>query len=153
MNVLATDRRNEEATLTSRYNELRERVAVLREQKAHQQTSIDEMERASAQAEHKLTSLRDEMQYFTGSENGGELSAEQIAAEIERASTDKKSIEESIMADRKTRTELADLLEEKSASLQKLRGSTGETISALNAVSIALSRLEVKYEAVTPAAS
>ena len=54
-------------------------VAVLREQKAHQQASIDEMESASAQAEVKLTSLRDEMQYFTGSENGGELSAEEIA--------------------------------------------------------------------------
>ena len=107
------------------------------------------MESASAQADIKLTSLRDEMQYFTGSENGGELSAEQIATEIERASTDKKSIEKSIMVDRKTRTELADLLEEKSASLQNLRGSTGETITALNAVSIALSRLEVKCEAVT----
>ena len=53
------------------------------------------------------------------------------------------------MTDRETRTKLANLLEEKSASLQKLRGSTGETISALNAVSIVLSRLEVKYEAVT----
>ena len=48
---LATNRRNEEATLTSRYNELRECIAVLREQKAHQQASIDEMEGASAQAE------------------------------------------------------------------------------------------------------
>ena len=77
------------------------------------------MESASAQAKVKLTSLRDEMQYFTGSENGGELSAEQIATEIERASTDKKLIEKSIMTDRETRTELANLLEEKSAIASK----------------------------------
>ncbi|WP_342538752.1 chromosome segregation protein SMC [Sporosarcina sp. FSL K6-1540] len=146
---LATNRRNEEATLTSRYNELRECIAVLREQKAHLQVTIDEMEDASAQAKVKLTALRDEMQYFTGNENGGELSAEQIAMEIERASADKKLIEKSIMTDREIRTKLANLLEEKSATLQKLRASTGETISALNAVSIVLSRLEVKYEAVT----
>ncbi|HJF31519.1 MAG TPA: chromosome segregation protein SMC [Sporosarcina psychrophila] len=146
---LASDRRNEEATLTSRFNELRERVAVLREQKAHQQTFIDEMAYAFSQAEAKLASLRDEMQYFTGTESGSELNTEQIAAEIEKASAEKDSLEKAIMADRETRTVLANRLEEKNTLLQKLRGSAGETISALNALSVALSRLEVQYESIT----
>ncbi|NYF24198.1 chromosome segregation protein SMC [Sporosarcina sp. JAI121] len=146
---LAADRRNEEAALTTRFNELRERIAVLREQKAHQQTSIVEMERAFTQTEQKWTALQEEVQYFTGSENGGELTAEQIAEEIGKATAEKSSIEKAITASRKTRTDLAALLEEKSTLLRELRGSAGQVISALNAVSVSLSRLEVKYEAVT----
>jgi chromosome segregation protein len=146
---LASDRRNEEATLTTRYNALRERVAVLREQKANQQTSIEEMERVSARAEKKWTLLQDEMQYFTGSENGGELTAEQIASEIIRASAEKSAIEKAVLTGRKSRAELAALLEEKSELLRKLRVNAGDAIATLNAVSVSLSRLEVKYEAVT----
>ena len=146
---LASDRRNEEAALTSRYNELRERVAVLREQQTHQQSSIDEMASASEQATRKWSTLQDEMDFFTGSDEGGELTAEQIATQIKQAASEKSSIEQSIMAGRETRLALAGRFEDNSQLLQKLRGSAGEAISALNAVTVSVSRLEVKYEAVT----
>ncbi len=145
----ASDWRNEEATLTDRFNKLREKAAVLREQKTHQQSSIVEVERAFDQAEHKLTSLQDELQFSTGNEDGVELTAEQIVAQIEKASTEKLSIEKEIMAGRETRTERSFQLEKKALLLRKLRGSSGDTISTLNAVSVSVSRLEVKYEAVT----
>lgn len=146
---LASDRRNEEATLTIRYNALREQIAVLREQKVYQLTSIQETVRASEQAEHKMTLLQDEVQYFTGSENGGELTAEQIALEINRTASEKSTIEKAVSAGGKKRAELAALLEEKSTLLRNLRASAGDVISTLNALSVSLSRLEVKYDAVT----
>ncbi|MBE1553492.1 chromosome segregation protein SMC [Sporosarcina limicola] len=146
---LAINRRNEEATLTGRYNGLREQVAVLREQKAHQQLSIDEMERASEQAEHKNSSLQDELRFLAGDEEGRDLTTEQITVRIEQASADKKTLEQGIVLRRETRTVLASRLEEKSSFLRKLRESAGEAVSTLNTVNVSVSRLEVKYEAIT----
>ncbi|WP_318615458.1 chromosome segregation protein SMC [Sporosarcina sp. YIM B06819] len=146
---LASNWRNEEATLTSRYNELREQAAVLREQKVHQQSLIDEMQHASSQAEQKLISLQDQMQFFAGNEDGRELTAEEIVAQIDKASAERSLIETAIMTGRETRAELSTQLEGKGMLLRQLREHSGEVISALNGLSVIISRLEVKYEAIT----
>ncbi|WP_342509405.1 chromosome segregation protein SMC [Sporosarcina sp. FSL K6-2383] len=146
---LATNWRNEEATLTSRYNELREQVAVLREQKVHQQSSIAEMERAMGQVEHKITSLQEQLQYFTGDEDGREMTAEEIGEQIVKATADRALIDTAIVTGKTGRMKLSDQLEEQSALLRQLRESSGKAIAALNTLSVDVSRLEVKYEAVT----
>ncbi|WP_203246197.1 chromosome segregation protein SMC [Sporosarcina beigongshangi] len=146
---LATNWRNEEATLTSRYNELREQVAVLREQKVHQQSSITEMERATGQVEHKIVSLQEQLQYFTGNEDGREMTAEEIGEQIVKATADRALIETAITTGREGRAKLSDQLEGQSALLRQLRESSGKAIATLNTLSVDVSRLEVKYEAVT----
>ncbi|MFJ7933111.1 chromosome segregation protein SMC [Sporosarcina sp. NPDC096371] len=146
---LASNWRNEEATLTSRYNEFREQAAILREQKTHQQLSIDELERTSSQVEHKIVSLEEQIQYFAGDEEGRELTAEEIVEHIEKASSDKVTVETAIVTGRETRSVLSSQLEEKALHLRQLREQSGEAVSVLNGLSVEISRLEVKYEAVT----
>ena len=80
---LASDRRNEEATLTSRYNELREQIAVLREQKTHQLTSIQEMEMHLNRLNRNCLYCKMKCSISPEATDGGELTAEQIALEIE----------------------------------------------------------------------
>lgn len=146
---LASNWRNEEATLTDRHNKLREQAAVLREQKVHQQSSISEMERTTGQVEHKMVTLQDQLQFFTGNEEGRELTAEEIVAQIDKASTERTLIDKAIMTGRETRMQHSTQLEENSTLLRQLRESSGKAISALNALSVVVSRLEVKYEAIT----
>ena len=86
---LATDWRHEEAILTTRLTDLRERAAVLREQKANQQTSIDDMERAIASAKRKISLLDEEMDYFTGNDDEVELTSEEIVERIEKTVSEK----------------------------------------------------------------
>ena len=146
---LASNWRNEEATLTDRYNKLREQAAVLREQKVHQQSSITEMERTTGQVEHKMVTLQDQLQFFTGNEEGRELTAEEIVAEIDKATAERTLIDKAVMTSRETRTKFSTQLEENATLLRQLRESSGKAIAALNALSVVVSRLEVKYEAVT----
>ncbi|WP_342512633.1 chromosome segregation protein SMC [Sporosarcina sp. FSL K6-1522] len=146
---LAADRRNEEATLTNRYNKLREQIAVLREQRAHQQASIADMEQSYEQLEHKLAALQDEQQFFTGNAEGKELTAEEIAGKIDKAFTDKVSIELAIEQGREQRKELAENMDKMVTSLRQLRNRASEANTALNAVTVSISRLEVRYEAIT----
>ncbi|MCG7334081.1 chromosome segregation protein SMC [Sporosarcina sp. ACRSM] len=145
---LATDRRNEETVLTSRYNELREKIAILREQKTYQQTAIRDLEEAVAQNEQKRTSLNEEIQFFTGNEGIGDLTAEDIESQIGQANDEKESIELAITTGRERRVVLAGLLDEGGMQLRQLREKAGEAVAALNTVTVYISRLEVKYEAV-----
>lgn len=145
---LATDRRNEEAVLTGRYNELREKIATLREQKTYQQSSIQDTKHAIAQNDQKLLSLHEEIQFLTGNDDIGDLTTEDIDMQIEQANSEKKSIEHAIGTGRENRIELAGLLDEGGLQLRQLREKTGEAIAVLNEVTVFISRLEVKYEAV-----
>ena len=145
---LATDRRNEEAMLTSRYNELREKTATLREQITYRQSSIQDMEQALVQAEQKLVSFHDEVQFFTGRDGAGELTAEDIEIRIGQAVSEKERIEQAIGTGRDSRVVLAGRLDEGGLQLRKLREETGEAVAALNTVTVLISRLEVKYEAI-----
>ncbi|CAM3080574.1 chromosome segregation protein SMC [Filibacter tadaridae] len=145
---LAADRRNEEATLTSRYNSLREQVAVLREQKTYQQSSISEMVLTGGQIDKKLTSLKDELQFFTGSIEGSELSTEEIASQIDHASLEKESIELALVQSRASRAELDTKMEENEGVLRQFRALSDQANTAVNAAKVFMSRLEVKYETV-----
>ena len=87
---LATDWRHEEAILTTRLTDLRERAAVLREQKANRQTSIDDMARAIASAKRKISLLDEEMDYFTGNDDEVELTSEEIVERIEKTVSEKE---------------------------------------------------------------
>ena len=146
---LAANSRKKEVTLTSRLTHLRERAAVLREQRAYQQTSIDEMERGIASAERKISLQNEELNYFTGNEEGGQLTSEEIVDRIENAITKKGTIESAISNSREKRNEYVKLIDEKATLLRTLRESAEKLIARLNVVTVGLSRLEVKYEAIT----
>ena len=146
---LAADRRNEEAALSARLTELREQTAVLREQKTYKKTAIEEMERAMAAATQKITSLSEDLHYFTGADEGGELSFDEIAEQIERSANGKKETESAIGVSKDKRTESAINIETKESLLRKLRVDVEKISSKHNNVTIELSRLEVTYEAVT----
>jgi chromosome segregation protein len=146
---LAADRRNEEAALTARLTDLREQFAVLREQKAYQQTSIEDMERAVATTERKLSLLQEEMQYFTGGDEVVELSAEEISAQIDKAAAEKEAVEHAIVLGREKRTHLITDIDSNNNQLRKHRESVEGVTASLNEVNVGMSRLEVQYEAVT----
>lgn len=145
---LATDRRNEESALIAKQSELRERFAVLREQKTYQQASITAMEETAGQLAKKIAALREELQFFNDPYEGVDLTAEEITHRIEAAVQEKEAIEQALIQKRIARTDLSRQLEEKGSVLRQLREMAGQAVSALNAVNVDLSRLEVKYEGV-----
>ncbi|KXH79954.1 chromosome segregation protein SMC [Sporosarcina sp. HYO08] len=146
---LLLDWRNEEAILTSRYNELRERLAVLREQRGHQKSSIDQIVQAMERTNNKLLALKDEMQFLTGHEEVSELSTEEITAKIEQAIIEKKEFEQALHTKRARREDLKKTLDEQNIKLRHFRGKAETVLHVLNTITVATSRLEVKYEAVT----
>ncbi|MFS0574256.1 chromosome segregation protein SMC [Sporosarcina sp. 179-K 3D1 HS] len=146
---LAADRRNEEAALIAKQSGLRERSAVLREQKTYQQASIAAMEASAEQLTKKIASLQEELQFFHDPNEGGELTADEIKERIEVAVQEKNSIEQTLIQKREARSSLSKQLDQKGTELRQLRDKAGQAVSALNAVNVALSRLEVKYEGVT----
>ena len=146
---LATDRRNEEATLTTRLTELREQTAVLREQKNYKKTAIDDMEKAMVVAQQKITTLSEDLHYFNGSDEVKELSFEELEKQIVDAAIEKEKVELAIADGKKQRTEQATSISEKERLLQELRLDVDEVNTKYNKVTIELSRLEVSYEAIT----
>ena len=108
--------------LTSRYNELREKMATLREQITYRQSSIADMEQALVQAEQKLVSFHDEVQFFTGRDGAGELTAEDIEIRIGQAVSEKERIEQAIGTGRDSRVVLAGHLDEGELQLRQTPG-------------------------------
>ncbi|BAQ10486.1 chromosome partition protein smc [Bacillus sp. OxB-1] len=146
---LASDRRNEESALIAKQSNLRERSAVLREQRTYQQASIAAMEESAKRLAEKILRLQEELQFFHGSDEGGELTADEIQKRIEGAVQEKSTVEQELIQKRESRVLLSQQLEEKGAELRQLRDQAGQAVSALNTINVALSRLEVKYEGVT----
>ena len=146
---LAADRRSEESTLKERFSNLREKVAVLREQKANQLLAISELELAEKTGVQKLNALREQLQYFTGNDDEKELTADEIVAKIYHATESKRTIEQTLNADRITRNSLAEQLQKREMHMRSLRVSSSESSSRLNALNVLISRLETQYETVT----
>lgn len=144
----AADWRNEEAALTARLAELRERAAVLREQKGYQTNAVQEMERAEIAAQQKIAALNEEMSYFVGHDDGEDLSVEEIAEQITQASSRKKEVEHAILEGREQRARQAGELEIQEKMLVELRADAVEMNAKQNEVAVGLSRLEVTYEAI-----
>ncbi len=147
---LAADRRSEEESLTDQYNNLREKSAVLREQKGHQQTTIRELELAKETTIKKLESMQSQLQYFIGNdEDEKDMSAEDIVVKIEESTAFRDAIEHSIKEARELRNSFAIRLQERELQLRDLRKSVSEAISSLNSYNVRISRLETQYETVT----
>ncbi|SUJ00699.1 chromosome segregation protein SMC [Sporosarcina pasteurii] len=102
---LARDWRNEEAALTAQLTELRERAAILREQLSYQNRAITDMEASNQASIDKMNLLQQELEYLTDEERE-HVTAEEIAAQIERSAKDKQQIEKSIAEVRKSRSEI-----------------------------------------------
>ena len=145
---LATNRRNEEATLTARLTELREKTAVLREQKTYKKLAIDEMDKAISVAHQKIATLSGDLHYFTDADGGKELSFEDIEKQITQAAHEKKAIELSIVSGREKQLDWSTRIGEKEELLRKLRLDVNRETTHHNKLSIALSRLEVSYETI-----
>lgn len=146
---LAADRRKEEAALITRNSELREHLAVLREQKGHQQSLLTEMEESLVQVGSKIISLEREKSLYVEYEKGIELTPEEIAVSIDKTATEKSAIEQSLKKIREKRNLLANDLNVKDEQLKALRVEESQTVSSMNEINITMSRLEVKFESIT----
>nr|WP_285851888.1 chromosome segregation protein SMC [Sporosarcina luteola] len=146
---LAANRRNEEAALMTKNSELREQAAILREQKGHQQATIFDMEQTLIQLEEKMSALEVDRDIYTEHELGIDLTPEEIAAQIERSTKEKSSIEQSLSGERNSRSKIASALEKQAELLKNIRNDEGKAVSSLNEINVAVSRLEVKYESIT----
>ena len=146
---LAANRRNEETALMSKNSELREQAAILREQKGHQQSTIAEIEKTLEQLERKMAALVADQELYTEHELGIELTPEEISTQIERAATEKSTIEQALSDERSNRNRIASALETQENLLKHLRLDEGKAVSSLNEINVAASRLEVRYESIT----
>ncbi|WP_172369717.1 chromosome segregation protein SMC [Sporosarcina jiandibaonis] len=146
---LATNRRNEEASLTSRLTELRERAAVLREQISYEKTAIRDMELAIGAAQERITSISKELDYINGVDGEENLTAEEISKHIEQSIAEKEEVETAIVKYREQRLKQSASIEEKEVALRNLRSDVEKMNVKHNNVTIELSRLEVKYEAIS----
>ena len=146
---LATNRRNEEATLTTRLTELREQTAVLREQKNYKKTAIDDMEKAMVVALQKITALSEDLHYFNGSDEGQELTFEELEKQIAKAAVEKEEVESAIAGGKEQRAKQATSISKKEGLLRELRLDVDGVNTKYNKVTIELSRFEVSYEAIT----
>ncbi|WP_252503632.1 chromosome segregation protein SMC [Sporosarcina sp. Marseille-Q4943] len=146
---LAANRRNEETALMTKNSELREQAAIHREQKGHQQSSITEMEQSLSQLEQKMSALEADREIYAEHEMGIELTPQEIANHIDKSVTEKSTIEQSLSDERNKRIQVASELEKQEEILKSLRHDEGKAVSSLNEINVAVSRLEVKYEAIT----
>lgn len=144
---LTADWRTEEATLTTKLAAYRERGAIVREQLSYQERALAEMRAAQKDFIGKIESLEQE-QHFVVKAEEEQLSTEDIERTIAEAQTEREQLEKEIATERLVRTQLSTELEGHEVALRQLR----ETIDALNETiqqqQIAVSRLEVEYEAV-----
>ncbi|MFD1928731.1 chromosome segregation protein SMC [Sporosarcina siberiensis] len=146
---LAADWRQEEAILTAKIFDLRERAAVLREQRTHYKKSIDETVHTIEAVKRKITLLAEEVDYFTGNSEDGDLTSEEISERIQKTLAEKEHFETEVNNSRKKRLELVQYVDEKELLLKTLREKSAVIVSQLNKLTVEKSRLEVKYEAVT----
>ncbi|WP_438317524.1 chromosome segregation protein SMC [Sporosarcina sp. FA9] len=146
---LAADWRQEEAILTARIFDLRERAAVLREQRTHYKKSIDEMIHTIDAVKRKIILLAEEVDYFTGNSGDGDLTSEEISERIQKTLAEKEHFETEVNNSRIKRLELVQYVDEKEQLLKTLREKSAVIVSQLNQLTVEKSRLEVKYEAVT----
>jgi len=144
----AIDWRNEEAAHITKLTGLRERAAVLREQKGYQKSTIGELEIAVNEANEKIKQLSEEIQFFTGDGGVEELTAKEIEAKIEESVLNKNKIEAAIKSSRETRLNLSAEIVEKEMLLKKTRSLRDEVSAQYNKVTVSLSRMEVNYEAI-----
>ena len=84
------------------------------------------MERAIASAEQKISLLDEEMNYFTGNEEGGELTSEEIVRTNRKAVSEKKTIESAIAKVGKSEWEHLKFIDEKETLLRTLRVNADE---------------------------
>ena len=146
---LAADRRNEEASLTSRLTDFRERAAVLREQISYEKTAIHDMTHSLDIAQQRMTSISKELDYINGVDGEENLTAEEISKQIEQAIAGKEKVETAIVKYRAQRLKQSASIVEKEEVLRDLRLNVEKMNVKHNNVTIELSRLEVKYEAIT----
>lgn len=146
---LAADRRKEEASLITKNSELRENLAVLKEQRGHQQLLLTEMEESVEQVKTRMITLEREKALYNEYEKGIELTPEEIEASIEKTATEKSSLEQALLKIREKRSVFVKDLDVEEELLRNLRVEESQAVSKLNELNITMSRLEVKYEAIT----
>ncbi len=145
---LTADWRTEEAALMKQLAELRERAAILREQKSYQSRAISDMEATESNIAKKQTQHQEELSYLKKIDKE-HVSAEEIIAKIEWAATMKTDAEKEIVVIREERTAHTKELNEQEAALQLLRQDAEELNATLHTTTVELSRVEVQYEAFT----
>ena len=146
---LATNRRNEEASLTSRLTSLRERAAVLREQISYEKTAINDMKQKVEAAKQKMTTISTELDYINGTDGTENLSAEEISIQVDKTLAERTQIETAIVKYREQRLQQSKSIEVKEEVLRELRSNVEMMNVKHNNLSIELSRLEVQYETIT----
>lgn len=145
----AANWRNEEAKLTAKLTELRERAAVLREQIAYKSAEVVEVGQTEMTVTEKIKTLQQELNYLTGDDEREHLTAEEIAEHITQAAKKKEQLESSMTTTREKRAENLKRIEEKEVFLRQHRDQAEKVNRQHNEVTIELSRLEVTYEAIT----
>ena len=145
----AANWRNEEAALTVKLTEFRERAAVLREQIAYKSAEIVEMGQTEKTVAEKIKTLEQELNYLTGEDEPEHLTAEEIVDHIERAAREKQQLESSMMTTREKRSGNLKRIEEIEICLRQHRDNAEKINQKHSVITIELSRLEVTYEAIT----
>lgn len=145
---LAADWRTEETTLTAKLTELRERRAILREQRSYQKRAIADMTTIQEDTDKKLHQLQEELAYLTKIEQS-HVTAEDIAEQIELATKQKNQLEKDIVVIRESRMQSTVKLNEQEEILRSLRQESEEQSTALHTATIELSRIEVTFETIT----
>lgn len=145
---LAADWRTEEAALTKQLGELRERAAILREQRSYQSRAISDMESTKESITKKIEQHKKELAYLRNLDEA-HVSAEEIIERIDEATKIKEKAEQDMIALRKEREMNTASLTEQESALQLVRKNAEEVSALLHEATVELSRIEVQYEALT----
>lgn len=142
----ASNRREEEETLTMRYNELREQAAIVRQQQTFEHNTIIQLQQELSTAEQRLQAVREELDYLMGHQDGEELSTDEIIQLIDKAHAEKKQVEQAIAENRQYRVEIAEAVQLKELKMKALQEKETQLTGKLNDYHVQISRLEVKFE-------
>lgn len=142
----AADWRTEERKLTEQLTDLREKSAVLREQRAHQKITIEDFQRAELFSVNKKESLKEELRYLSVGDPRTQLSSEEVTEKITQAVAEKEQLQQNIQTSREQRAERMSLMNDKEEELRQLRLKTEEASNHHHRATVAYSRLEVTYE-------
>lgn len=144
----ANDWKTEEAALTAELTEKKQRFAILKEQLSYQNRALLEMNTNYEDVTRKIKHHREEAVYLQNIERE-QLSAEEIASEIEKVLQEKSATEQKIAELRKNRQRTGQTVTEEEANLQILRQTVEEHNRMLETAKVEYSRLEVMYDNTT----
>lgn len=145
---LAADRRNEEQTLRERYSELREETAILREQLANRASLITAAEQELKETKRKFDQTEEELQFLSSQKEGEVLTPEEIEQRIVAETATVTEVKAELLVKQAERDKLAHSCETQEAALKQISDQIRIVTSELGKLNVAFSRNEVKLESV-----